>query len=125
MEQGEQSIERSNTRLNRSRSKRLQGQKIFSTLFRPKGANYLTLHFHHTKIPFCLIVCKWNEWIIGKTADLTPVSSQCTTGSLLIFCGIVSTIGLARSASSFGSAPAQHVPVLWYNKVVTLGKSMI
>lgn len=76
MEQGEQSIERSNTRLNRSRSKRLQGQKIFSTLFRPKGANYLTLHFHHAKIPFCLIVCKWNEWIIGKTADFILVFLQ-------------------------------------------------
>ena len=76
MEQGEQSIERSNTRLNRSRSKRLQGQKIFSTLFRPKGANYLTLHFHHAKIPFCLIVCKWNEWMIGKTADFILVFLQ-------------------------------------------------
>ena len=76
MEQGEQSIECSNTRLSCSRSKRLQGQKIFSTLFRPKGANYLTLHFHHAKIPFCLIVCKWNEWIIGKTADFILVFLQ-------------------------------------------------
>ena len=76
MEQREQSIERSDTRLSRSRSKRLQGQKIFSTLFRTKGADYLTLHFHHTKIPFCLIVCKWNEWIISKTADFVLVFLQ-------------------------------------------------